>query len=138
MQPDEIKKGIYKIKPVNGRMRHLKGIKHSKILDDTYNASPVAVKGALDTLYKIEAPQKIAILGNMNELGVYSAEAHTDIGRYCDPKQLDLVVTIGPDANQFLAQAAKAKDCNVETFNNPYDAGEFLKKYIVEKAVILA
>lgn len=135
---DAITKGIAGLQPVSGRMRRLKGIKNSIILDETYNASTVAVKAALDALYTFKAPQKIAILGNMNELGDYSAESHREVGEYCDPKQLDLVVTIGPDANEYLAAAAVEQGCLVKTFNDPYSAGEFVKQQVKHGAVILA
>ncbi len=138
LSPDEIINGMKGIHPVSGRMQHLAGINNSQIIDDTYNASPTAMQAALGTLYKISAPQKIAILGNMNELGSYSQQAHLEIGRYCDPKQLNLTVTIGPDANMYLATAAENNGCNVKTFNDPYSAGEFLKDYIKTNAVILA
>lgn len=134
----QIKKGITKLKPVSGRMQRLKGLKDSLILDETYNASPEAVKSALDSLYMINAPQKIAILGNMNELGHYSEASHREIGEYCDPKQLDLVVTIGPDANEYLAPAAVEQGCLVKTFTDPYSAGEFVKSELKTGAVILA
>lgn len=134
----EIKKGVNGLQPVSGRMQRLKGIKNSLILDETYNASPDAVKAALDGLYMMKAPHKIAILGNMNELGDYSAEAHREIGEYCEPKQLDLVVTIGPDANEYLAPAAVEQGCLVKTFTDPYSAGEFVKAELKEGSVILA
>ena len=57
-------------------MQKLKGIKNSTIIDDTYNASPDAVKMALDALYAFETPQRIAILGMMNELGAISEAEH--------------------------------------------------------------
>jgi len=138
LTPQQINKGIDEIKAVSGRMKHLKGVNNSTIIDDTYNASPEAMKAALDTIYKIEAPQKIAVLGNMNELGQYSASAHTEIGEYCDPKQLDMVVTIGPDANTYLATAAEKKGCFVVTFNSPYEAGDYIKPLVQNGAVILA
>ncbi|MBX4201655.1 UDP-N-acetylmuramoyl-tripeptide--D-alanyl-D-alanine ligase [Candidatus Saccharibacteria bacterium] len=137
MTPDEIKTGITNIKPVPGRMQKLGGINGSTIIDDTYNASPEATKLALDTLYKAEAPQKIAVLGNMNEMGEMSEAVHKEVGSYCDPKQLDLVITIGPDANLFLAPAASAKGCKVEMFNSPYNAGTALKPLIKKGALIL-
>jgi len=133
-----VEQGIRAIKPVSGRMQHLKGLNHSTIIDDTYNASPEAMKAALDTLYRYWAPQKIAILGNMNELGGYSASEHRKVGEYCDRRELDLVITIGPDANKYLAAAAKDKGCQIETFTDPYAAAEFLKPQIKEGAVILA
>jgi len=137
MTPDLIKDGIKNIKPAPGRMQVLKGINGSTIIDDTYNASPDAVRLALDYLYSLKAPQKIALLGNMNELGDYSKGAHQEIGEYCDPKQLALVVTLGPDANEVLAPVAETKGCTVRKFDSPYKAGEFLKDEIKPGAVIL-
>lgn len=138
MSGAEIESGLHTIQAVSGRMQRLAGVNNSVIIDDTYNSSPEAVKGALDTLYKLPAKQKIAILGNMNELGKYSQSAHSDIGLYCDPSQLEIVLTIGPDANQYLAPAAQQKGCHVKTFNSPYELGKFIKPLIKNGAVILA
>lgn len=134
----DIKKGLSSVSAFAGRMQVLYGIKNSTIIDDTYNASPVAVKAALDVLYGGDAPQRIAILGNMAEMGNYSAQAHREVGEYCDPDKLDLVVTIGPDAKQHLAPAAQKRGCRVESFLSPYDAGKFVCDNLEEGAVILA
>jgi UDP-N-acetylmuramoyl-tripeptide--D-alanyl-D-alanine ligase len=138
LSSEEISAGIKKLVPVSGRMQRLKGIKDSLIIDETYNASPIAVKAALDSLYELKASQKIAILGNMNELGEMSPEAHKEVGRYCEPKQLDLVITLGLDANAYLAPAAKQRGCQVKTFDNPYDVGTFLQSFIKDDAIVLA
>lgn len=134
----DIKEGISAIKPVSGRLRRLRGINSSTIIDDTYNASPDAVKAALEALYSLEAPQKIALLGSMNELGALSSDAHKEVGALCDPVQLSMVVTIGKDANAYLAPAAEAKGCLVKKFDSPYEAGEYLQTKINPGAVILA
>lgn len=138
MEPGEIKLGLDKLKPVAGRMQKLEGVKGSTIVDDTYNASPPAMKAALDTLYRLDAPQKIAILGNMNELGTYSQAAHEEIGSYCDPAKLDSVITLGPEANKYLAPAAEANGCKVQRFNDPYSVGDYLKQIIKNNALVLA
>lgn len=134
----EIIKGIESISPASGRMRILTGIRHSTIWDETYNSSPEAVKGALDTLYSLPNEHKIAVLGNMNELGKYSEQAHIEIGNYCDPNQLDLVITIGNDANAHLAPTAMQRGCRVITCAGPYDAGEVLLKELQEGGLVLA
>ncbi len=134
----DILAGLSAILPVSGRLRRLRGINNSIIIDDTYNASPEAMKAGLETLYALEAPQRIAILGNMNELGAMSAAAHTEIGNLCDPERLALVVTIGPDANAHLAAAAEARGCSVKRFDDPYAAGEYLQSKIQPEAVIFA
>lgn len=135
---EAIKTGVANIKPAAGRMRQLRGVNDSLILDDTYNASPNAVKAALDTLYSLPAPQKIAILGNMNELGEFSPKAHAEIGAYCNPRQVELVVTIGPHANKYLAGAAEKRGCTVKRFASSVDAGLFVKEQIRPNAIVLA
>jgi UDP-N-acetylmuramoyl-tripeptide--D-alanyl-D-alanine ligase len=134
----EIKKGLGAITPVAGRMQILAGKQGTLIIDDTYNASPVAVEAALDVLYATEANQRIAILGSMNELGVDSARLHSEVGGYCNPKKLDLVVTIGREAAENLAPVAKNQGCAVQTFMNPYEAGEYVRHHLKTGAVVLA
>ncbi|MDB5161096.1 MAG: hypothetical protein JWO96_476 [Candidatus Saccharibacteria bacterium] len=137
LSPEKIDAGIRGIPAVSGRMQHLDGENGSVIIDDTYNASPQATQAALDTLYRIESKHKIAVLGNMNELGHYSRPEHIAVGKYCDPKQLDLVVTIGPDANKYLAPAAEQGGNKVKTFNDPYSAGQFIKPLLNAGTVVL-
>lgn len=137
-KPEAITSGLQKVTAFAGRMQILKGINDSTIIDDSYNASPKSVMAALDVLYAVVASQRIAILGNMNELGDYSQEAHELVGNYCDPSKLDYVVTIGPDARSYLAIAAKAKGCKVESFDSPYAAGEFVRNQLSSGAVVLA
>lgn len=131
-------KDMEAIRPFNGRMNPLPGIKDSLIIDDTYNASPTSVKAALDVVYSMNAPQKIAILGSMNELGNYEKEAHEEVGSYCDPAQLDMVVTIGPVAQKHLAKSATKKGCKVASFASPFDAGEFVAGELKKGALVLA
>lgn len=136
--PKDIVKGLQLIRPVAGRMQILSGIKNSVLIDDTYNASPLAVKAALDVLYSSNARQKIAILGTMNEMGEGSAHMHEEVGEYCDPTRLDTVVTIGNQAALYTAHAAAQKGCKVVSFLNPYEAGDWVRDNIKEKAVVLA
>jgi UDP-N-acetylmuramoyl-tripeptide--D-alanyl-D-alanine ligase len=134
---EAIQQAIQTLAPVSGRMQLLPGIKDSTIIDDSYNASPDAVASVLAALYKLESSQKIALLGNMNELGPFSQAAHEQIGKLCDPKQLDHVITLGPDANQFLAPAARQKGCQVTECTTPYEAGEFIASIVEPNAIVL-
>lgn len=134
---NKINEALSKIKSFSGRMQKLKGLNSSTIIDDTYNASPKAVKMALDTLYKFDAPQRIAILGMMNELGETSKEEHEKVGRYCNPQFLDLVVTIGSDANKYLGPAARNNGCQVYEAKDSVSAGIYVKEKIKNNAVIL-
>jgi UDP-N-acetylmuramoyl-tripeptide--D-alanyl-D-alanine ligase len=74
----------------------------------------------------------------MNELGSYTQQAHEQVGRYCDPKKLDLVVTVGRDAKKWLAPAAEQVGCKVESCDDPISAGKFVRKKLKPKALVLA
>ncbi len=137
MSASEVAKGLQKIHPVAGRMNPLRGVNDTVILDDTYNSSPLAAESALKTLYNLTAPQKIAVLGSMNELGATSAQEHERIGKLCDPNQLAWVITVGEEANKNLAPAAKARGCQVKSFKTAVEAGGFVHKVLEQGAVIL-
>lgn len=137
LSSEEIAVGISKIRPAKGRMNVLRGLEGSTIIDDTYNSSPLAVKGALAALYEIETPQRIAVLGSMNELGMTSAASHEEIGNFCDPAKLEWVVTIGEEAGTYLAPAAEKRGCQVRSFKTPYQAGGFVHSILKTGAVVL-
>lgn len=134
----EITNGVNEIKAVSGRMQLLNGINGSTIIDETYNASPDAMKSALQALYEFPMSHKIALLGNMNELGEVSPELHTEVGKACDPDQLALIVTLGPDANEFLAAAAEKRGCEVARATTPYEAADLIKPLLTKDSVLLA
>jgi UDP-N-acetylmuramoyl-tripeptide--D-alanyl-D-alanine ligase len=137
MQLSSLQTGAKAVESQPGRMRVLDGIKSSKLVDDTYNSSPDAVIAALDYLYTVDSPQRIALLGNMNELGEISATEHTKIGKYCNPKKLDLVVTLGEDANHYLADAAKENGCAVAEAQTPQEAANIIKNQLADGGSIV-
>ena len=86
MPGSKIAKGLSRIEGVNGRMKLLAGANGSRIIDDSYNASPKAVCSALDTLAEIPAGRRIAVLGSMVELGDASDAEHYKVGKYAAKK----------------------------------------------------
>lgn len=138
LSAQEIQKGLSLIQAVPGRMNLLRGIDDTIIIDDTYNSSPVAASSALQALYSLQVPQRVAILGTMNELGDVSADEHQKLGMMCDASLLSWVVTVGDDAEKYLAPAAKARGCQVKSFKSAIDAGSFVRGVIEPGAAILA
>jgi len=138
MTSAQIVEGLKLLRAVPGRMNLLRGIDDTIIIDDTYNSSPIAASSALRELYKIAAPQRIAILGSMNELGATSDDEHKKLGEMCDPALLAWVVTVGDEAEKFLAPAARARGCQVKSFHSAIDAGTFVRGVTEPGAVILA
>src|SRR5690606_10811733 len=137
MSPQEIAAGLAAIKPVPGRMNVLDGLQGSTIIDDTYNSSPAAAKSAIETLLSMNAPQKIVILGTMSELGALSAEEHTKLGRMFTPDNVDWVITVGEDAEKYLASSARANGAQVKSFRNSVEAGGFAHSVLQDGALIL-
>lgn len=90
--------------PAKRRMNLVEGIKGSWIIDDSYNAAPLSVKEALTTVRELEASRKIAVLGDMLELGKLSIEAHESIGKMI-PGTIDKLFVVGP-RGKFIADSA--------------------------------
>ena len=137
MDATEISIGLSKVRALPGRMNTLRGMKDTLIIDDSYNSSPLAVTSALRELYKLPAPQKIVVLGSMNELGESSAAEHEAVGKLCDPSQLAWVVTVGEQAEKYLAPAARARGCQVKSFRDSISAGGFVHGVIENGAAVL-
>lgn len=136
--PSEIAAGLKQIRAVPGRMQVLRGMEDAIIIDDTYNSSPLSASLALQTLYSIQAPQRIAILGTMNELGTMSAVEHEKLGAMCDPSLLAWVVTVGDEAEKNIAPSARARGCQVRSFKTALEAGAFVHTVMEPGAAILA
>lgn len=127
----------YEVPP--GRMRLLAGINGSFIIDDTYNSSPFASETALKTLGEIkEDSKKIAVLGDMLELGKHTEEAHKNIGKLVK-ENADILVTVGERAKSIKLGAIEAgmKEKNIVSFATSIEAGEFLKTFIKKDDLIL-
>ena len=138
VEPQQMSLAAASLQPFAGRLQVLEGTNGSILIDDTYNSSPLATRAALDVLYQADAKQKIAILGDMNELGDSSADEHRDLGAYCRADELDYVITIGTKSCDDLAPAAEAAGCRVKSFTSPVEAGKFVRAIIAPGALILA
>ena len=137
LSSQEIIGGLVSLKPIPGRMNFMRGVKESVLIDDTYNSSPAALEAAIQTLYALSAPSKIAIIGSMNELGESSAFEHQKIGEMLDGISLYWVITVGEQANRFLAPAARLRGCQVYEAKNAIDAGTFAHKIMERGALVL-
>ncbi len=101
----EIRKRIESFSPPPGRLRVLRGLNGAILIDDSYNAAPEAVIEGLRTLTQVRARRRIAVLGDMLELGGISQSAHLRLGRYIPDCALAELWCIGPMARQ-IGQAA--------------------------------
>ncbi|MFA5840815.1 MAG: UDP-N-acetylmuramoyl-tripeptide--D-alanyl-D-alanine ligase [Candidatus Paceibacterota bacterium] len=125
-----------------GRMRLLKGIGDSLIIDDTYNSSPFACESALKTLGEIKnkntKARKIAILGDMLELGKHTLDAHISIGKIAK-ENADILIVVGQRAKAIKEGAMEMgmKEENIFEFLDSNAAGNFIETYAKKNDVIL-
>jgi hypothetical protein len=146
----EISKTLKSYESLPGRMKLIKGIKNSLILDDSENATPFSMIQALEILGMFEtnefmnivkgpvAGRKIAVLGDVLGIGKYTLGAHQTIGEKVAEKS-DLLFAIGARA-RFIAQGAKEKGMkpeNIFEFNRVEEAKIALQKEIRENDLIL-
>ncbi len=94
--------------PPPGRVRLIPGLKGSVIIDDSYNSSPAAALAALDTLVSVKAKRRIAVLGDMLELGRFAKDAHVQLGERA-AACADKLITIGIRTRATAAAALDAK-----------------------------
>lgn len=121
-----------------GRMRILSGINDSVIIDDSYNSSPIAAAEALRSLKNLEGQErKIAVLGDMLELGKYSVDEHKNIGR--EAAFADKLVVVGVRSRDIAtgAKSAKMLSSKIKYFETAGEAGAHLKKNIKKGDIVL-
>ena len=122
-----------------GRLRLVSGMRESVIIDDTYNASPVATKEALLTLKEIPRKgRRIAVLADMLELGSFSVDAHREIGALV-AESADILITAGVRAKNIaeVARSAGMPEMQVIECNKGADAASALVSLIQPGDVIL-
>jgi UDP-N-acetylmuramoyl-tripeptide--D-alanyl-D-alanine ligase len=122
-----------------GRMRILPGIKSSMIIDDSYNSSPIAVEQALQAIKEVSyAKRKIAVLGDMLELGKFSTDEHVRVGGLV-ADSVDILFTVGVRAKGIaegaLAQGMSEK--HIFQYEDVGRAGRELQNLIQNGDVIL-
>ncbi|MEX2341035.1 MAG: UDP-N-acetylmuramoyl-tripeptide--D-alanyl-D-alanine ligase [Candidatus Paceibacterota bacterium] len=125
--------------PPPGRLRLVPGIKNTLIIDDTYNSSPVAVLSALSTLNEINGfNRKIAVLGDMLELGRFSTEAHEQVGAQA-AECSDVLITVGVRARQIASGALNSgmSEKNILQYDETARAGKGLQNLIQPGDLIL-
>ena len=120
IEPSKAKKGLkdYEGIPMRQQINHLScGI---KVIDDTYNASPASVKSGVDVLMQLDNPgRKIAVLGDILELGDVSWQCHYDTGLAIAEEKLHMVVTVGQEmkalAKAIIDSGAGIAVCSFDT-----------------------
>jgi UDP-N-acetylmuramoyl-tripeptide--D-alanyl-D-alanine ligase len=140
-----ISEALEDYRPAPGRTQLVPGVKHTLVIDDAYNASPLSMHAALDILRDAPAKmRKVAVLGDMLEIGKYSIEAHERAGRLAvgsanGERAVDILVAVGPRA-QFIADAAREagmKKSSVISFDTAEEAAKPVEKLLKQGDLVL-
>ena len=133
---EEIKAGIESAQTISGRNNIIHTEKHT-IMDDCYNANPVSMKASLDVL-STALGRKVAILGDMGELGADELALHYTVGEHAAQKQIDLLLCVGTLSEE-IVKGAKAvnPEINAEVFTTKEELLEKLSELLADGDSIL-
>lgn len=134
----DIIKGISEFSLTKRRMEIIKNKSNATIINDCYNASYESVKAALEYLSSIKANRKIAVLGDVLELGEFSNQMHQKMGEEVVNNHIDILITVGKEAVT-ISNTVKNhnKEIEVHSFDNNTEASNLLKELMKENDVIL-
>lgn len=130
----DIARGIDQIKPVSGRSNIIQH-KDLTIIDDCYNANPVSMKAAIDLLSMADT-RKVAIMGDMGELGRDEIKLHEEVGRYAGAKNIDIILCAGKLSSHMYDSAREAlnnKLYNAESGKSSETSGNESPKSVSER-----
>ena len=129
---EEFLNGINGLQNAPQRLDLKTWVKQSQVIDDTYNANPDSMRAAIDVLCQFKG-RKIAILGDMAELGRYRKKLHIAVGDYAKIHGVDCLLGYG----DLIRHAVFAYGDNAFFFNKKTELMDFLKKNLVGKEKIL-
>ncbi|WP_317366785.1 UDP-N-acetylmuramoyl-tripeptide--D-alanyl-D-alanine ligase [uncultured Tyzzerella sp.] len=124
LKENEIKEGLETFKPSKMRMDIIKVDKYT-VINDAYNANPTSMKATLDVLATTKG-RKVAILGDMFELGEYSNDMHYDVGKYATEKGIDELIFIG-EHSYYMLQGANSNKNSKSNINYFKTQDDFIK-----------
>ena len=131
----EIAQGIASVQTIAGRtnLLHVKGM---TVIDDCYNANPVSMKASIDVLAHTSG-RRIAVLGDMGELGAEEKELHRNIGKAVAASGIDALFCAGTLAEEYASEAKANPECEVHYKKTREEMTEELLAYVKEGDTVL-
>lgn len=132
-------KGIANFELTKNRMQIQKAKIGATIINDCYNANYDSMKAALNYLGKLANPRKIAVLGDMKELGEYSKKLHEQVGEEVYQNKIDLLICVGEEAKAIAkkAQELGMKQEDIFVCNQKEEAIQILQKNLQKEDAVL-
>ena len=137
-EEEDIVRGLGDFKPLHGRMEVIRLNNSVTVIDDTYNANPASVESSLRSLADMKG-RRIAVLGDMLELGDASRDRHKNIGRIAGRLGLDILFAVGEFSRDITDGAVEVgMGCNsIMAVSNKSDAVEGIKDIISSGDILL-
>lgn len=136
--PEEnIKEGISKFELTKKRMDIKKLKNGATLINDAYNASYESMKASLEVLEKYKGTRKIAVLGDMFELGKYSTELHKKVGKLVAEKNIDILICAGENSKYIIEEAKRNTKIQTYYMNNNEQIVEKLSSKMQNGDIIL-
>ena len=134
---DNIKKGIEKFELTKKRMDIKKLANGAILINDAYNASYESMKASLNFLARHTGKRKIAVLGDMFELGEYTEELHRNVGKEVVKNGIDILICSGENSKYIIEEAKKSKNLKIYFMNNNEQIVEKLTQELRNGDVVL-
>ena len=134
---ENIKKGIKEFELTKKRMDIRKLENGAILINDSYNASYESMKVSLEFLANHTGKRKIAVLGDMFELGEYSEKLHRDVGKEVAENNIDILICTGNNSKYIIEEAKKNKNIQTYFMNNNEQIVEDLKQKLTKGDVVL-
>ncbi|MDD4187515.1 MAG: UDP-N-acetylmuramoyl-tripeptide--D-alanyl-D-alanine ligase [Bacilli bacterium] len=134
----DIQEAMTNYELTSGRLEKIMTKKGAIIINDSYNASASSMINSIEYLLTQPGKRKIAVLGNMNELGNDSKKLHSDVGKFISEYPVDFLITIGDNA-QYISNQAKLGmiESNIKHFKTKEESKIFLKELIKPEDLII-
>ena len=132
---EKIIEGIGKFELTKRRMEVIKSAIGATIINDTYNASYDSMKAGLEYLHSVNGNKKIAILGDMLELGEYEKEMHEKVGEEVIKNKIDILITVGKASSNIVRKVIELggiKNIKIYECKNNEEAIKFAKEELKE------
>ncbi len=143
LKNSSIIRGLKKFKPSSKRMEITVRSDGIRIINDTYNANPSSIKAALEVLanqgpvVNLTPPRKIAVLGDMLELGHIAISAHKEIGKYVAKSGIEILITVGKLSKYISKEALKHGLRDVLHYSSKINVIKNLRKFLRPNDVVL-
>lgn len=136
---DKIREGILEFKLSASRLEKKVTKKGVILIDDTYNANYDSMKASVELLGRVSDKRKIAILGDMLELGEYTEEFHTNMGDVVAHNKIDVLITVGEYSRLIGKRAMELgmNEKNVYLFDKESDSYLFLDEFLTDNDIVL-